>query len=221
MAKCASFDPTDEEHIRLWAKTPTGWQFTTTHPVRLSDTIDLNRYIHDCIQSCVSQAGGSWLLNLVEKLDNTNEMLHLVLSLWSATVLLMKGWQTKDWPVIATPSDPYVNTSPAPRVLQNQLDSLLEQYIVSKEEAFLVLLQKTLERRRSGENKMAFVTALIFLKIIERDTWRLMYWVRHKDQVGSFLPSKIGPAKDCRRINGDIQTLLEHSSNETFSAPTV
>ncbi|KAM4066683.1 hypothetical protein HRG_000745 [Hirsutella rhossiliensis] len=112
-------------------------------------------------------------------------MLGLVLDLWSATVLLMKGWQVKDGPVISAPLDPYVNTSPAPRVLQNQLDSLLERHIVEVEGAFLTLLQTTFEQRRSGESNMktAFAAALIFLRIIERDTWRLMYWIRHKEKA--------------------------------------
>ncbi|PON17994.1 hypothetical protein C2W62_10285 [Candidatus Entotheonella serta] len=206
---CTAFEPTDPDQVRLWAKTVTGWQFTTTEPKCLIGPVNLDQYIDTCVPFCEADAG-SWVTDQIKNVGDS-ELLSLARHLWAATILLIKGWQVKGGDLIMDHLDPYIYTSPAPKVLQSQLDKILETYIVNTEIKFLDLLQKTLQQRRTEQRRNAFAAAVVFMQIIEKDTWRLMYWLHHRGEV-------IFSNQVCfsqlvnihRRTNGGIRTAQRH-----------
>jgi hypothetical protein len=99
----------------------------------------------------------------------------------------MKGWELtgKELLGMCTVDDvdcPLFGTVPAPRVLQNQLDRSLESYIAVTEKKLLKAVQRELRRRSSGRETI-FAAVLCILNVLERDTWRLMYWRKRREQV--------------------------------------
>lgn len=102
--------------------------------------------------------------------------------LLTATYLLVTGWQLGASPPITDPSSPYYGSSPAPRVLQNELDRRLEWYISSLESRLLADLRAALVKRTAPWNDI-YLTGLLVLAVVEIDSWRLMYWIRHKEEV--------------------------------------
>jgi hypothetical protein len=100
----------------------------------------------------------------------------------------MKGWQicgeeTLEMREVTQARSPLYGTVPVPRVLQNQLDHELEQYIVLCERLFLRDLQGLI-KRRDRHNWLVIVLALtLMLNVLERDIWRLLYWIRHPAEV--------------------------------------
>jgi hypothetical protein len=74
-------------------------------------------------------------------------------------------------------------TIPAPRVLQNQLDRNLELHIATTELEFLKELQNAMQRKRPQTWVVIFTAAVITLHVMERDIWRLEYWVLNPETV--------------------------------------
>lgn len=111
--------------------------------------------------------------------------------MWAANRLLMKGWEISGgdeflgMTIVNEPSSLLHNTIPAPRVLQNQLDHLLERQIFETEHKLLKELQKLIRRHDRGQWVVVFLALVIVLHILERDTWRLMYWVHHKAEASN------------------------------------
>ena len=109
--------------------------------------------------------------------------------MWAANRLLMQGWsivggdEILGMSVIDEPASLLHNTVPAPKVIQNQLDHLLEGQIYDTEEKLLKELQKLIRRRDRGQWIVVFLSLVIVLHVLERDTWRLIYWVVHKAEV--------------------------------------
>lgn len=109
--------------------------------------------------------------------------------MWAANRLLMKGWsitggdELLGMSVVNEPASLLHDTIPAPKVLQNQLDHLLERQIFETESSLLKELQRLIRRRDRGQWIVVFLSLVIVLHVLERDTWRLMYWVHHKAEV--------------------------------------
>ena len=100
----------------------------------------------------------------------------------------MKGWQicgteTLDMHVVEEENSPLHGTVPVPRVLQNQLDHLLECYIYQTERHLLDRLEKTIKEKERAEWVATYLTMVVILHVFERDTWRLLYWVHHSEEV--------------------------------------
>jgi hypothetical protein len=100
----------------------------------------------------------------------------------------MKGWEmTEDGSlgmnIVENGDSSLFGTVPAPRVLQNQLDRMLEEYCATKEVDCLRGLQSSMYRSTSRDWTVIFVVTVIILHIRERDIWRLMYWTSLSDQV--------------------------------------
>jgi hypothetical protein len=74
----------------------------------------------------------------------------------------------------------------APCVLQNQLDHLLESEIVETERHLLKNLQKVIKVSDRTSWVATFLATAIILHVMERDAWRLLYWVHHQEQVRCF-----------------------------------
>jgi len=115
-------------------------------------------------------------------------LLRAALSLWSAHRLLMTGWQLTVpgdlgmFPV--TEQGSLLNgTTPAPRVLQNQLDRILAQYCADKELECLKELQKFMRRESKRPWIVIFIVTILLLHVRERDIWRLLYWTLSNNGV--------------------------------------
>lgn len=110
------------------------------------------------------------------------------MNLWTAIQLLMKGWimrgeETLGMAVVNEERSPLNGTVPVPRVLQNQLDHKLEQEVIKTEHKLLKELQRVMRRRNRHQWIVVFVAVVIVLHVLERDTWRLLYWVHRPEQV--------------------------------------
>ena len=77
-------------------------------------------------------------------------------------------------PLVTDPRCPLVGTVPAPRVVQNQLDRNLENYMALCEHLLLPRLQRAMRYEREHRWIAVFVTVVIILHTRERDLWRLV-----------------------------------------------
>ncbi|KAL9034452.1 MAG: hypothetical protein Q9214_007036, partial [Letrouitia sp. 1 TL-2023] len=66
------------------------------------------------------------------------------------------------------------------------LDHLLEAEIVKTEQRLLKQLQKAIRASDRRAWVVTFLGIAIILHVMERDTWRLLYWVKHREHVSSF-----------------------------------
>jgi hypothetical protein len=143
---------------------------------------DLDKYVSDCVPHCVDEFGQNEILCVAARTQKADShLLKDALNLWTANRLLMKGWEDDRAAVVTDRESPYFQRKPAPRVVQNELDAMLEKYVWKLELQLLSNLQKAMKR---GANRAEiFSTVLVLLATVERDMWRLMYWTRHKEEV--------------------------------------
>jgi hypothetical protein len=87
----------------------------------------------------------------------------------------MKGWELTEFETLGMPQvtddrSSLFSTIPAPRVLQNQLDQMLEQYVANLEVSCLKGLQKAMLRNNKKEQNwvVLFIVVLLMLHIRER-----------------------------------------------------
>jgi hypothetical protein len=76
-------------------------------------------------------------------------------------------------------------TTPAPRVLQNQLDRILEQYCAKKELECLKELQRSMRGQSKRPWIVVFIVTVLLLHVRERDIWRLLYWTLRNNNVSA------------------------------------
>ena len=104
----------------------------------------------------------------------------------------MKGWQvcgleTLEMERVTDARSSLYGTIPAPRVVQNQLDRNLEEYVARVEIALVKQLQNAMLRTKSTEWITVFTTVAITLHVVERDIWRLEYWVLNPGVVSKLV----------------------------------
>ena len=121
-------------------------------------------------------------LQIETKIPVKDPLLFNALRLWTANRLLMKGWRFsgRDTLGMTMFAD---GSTPAPRVLQNQLDHRLESYIAQVEVHVLTDLQKAMLRTPRNEWINVFIVVVIILHVRERDIWRLAHWIINPDGV--------------------------------------
>lgn len=187
--KCRKFSPDNDDQTTVWAKSKTGWRAEETHALGLDpgwrpQAKALREYVSKCVQHCLAEADRNGLLTAIALHPSEHSaLLHGALRLWAANRLLVKGWQAAVGFPVATPDSPLVNTVPAPRVLQHQLDRILELYICQLERQLLPMLQTAMVARVATQRMDAFFATLVLLNTLERDTWRLTYWTKHVAEV--------------------------------------
>lgn len=103
----------------------------------------------------------------------------------------MKGWEIcgherLGMDTVDRSESPLYGSIPVPRVLQNQLDHLLEAEIVKTEQDLLKTLQKVIKASDRHAWVVTFLGIAITLHVMERDAWRLLYWVNHREEVSTF-----------------------------------
>ena len=103
-------------------------------------------------------------------------IIRLALRLWAANRLLMKGWEICGDELLGMGfvdriESPLYGSVPVPRVLQNQLDHLLESEIVKTERYLLKNLQKVIRASDRCAWVITFLGVAIILHVMERDAW--------------------------------------------------
>ncbi|KAL2016052.1 hypothetical protein VTK56DRAFT_4318 [Thermocarpiscus australiensis] len=187
--RCRKFDPDDDDQTTVWAKSKMGWKSERTAAIGLDQPWKpadqaLGEYVGRSVQCCIEEADSNGLLKaIIRHSSQGSHLLNCALRLWAANWLLIKGWQADVGSRVKTLESPFYNTIPAPRVLQHQLDRILELYICKLELQLLQTLQTAIASPSSPRKKDAFCAALIFLNTIERDIWRLMYWTKHTEET--------------------------------------
>lgn len=111
-------------------------------------------------------------------------MILLALRLWAANRLLMKGWTMYGSEHLGMlPADrtdsPLPGSTSAPRMIPNQLDHLHEAEAVKIENDLLKILSKSVRASDRRQWIFAFLGTTIALHVVERDTWRFLYWTTH------------------------------------------
>ncbi|KAL9027847.1 MAG: hypothetical protein Q9196_003692 [Gyalolechia fulgens] len=191
--QCREFLATSEDQTQLFWKETTGWNWTcsTTYGLDVPN-IDLRQYIDDCasflLKGSCQKADYLGQIFQLAQLYRKDPMIRLALRLWAANRLLMKGWEIYGqerlgMKIVDRIESPLHGSVPAPRVLQNQLDHLLEYEIVETERHLLKNLQKVLKASDRKTWVATFLAIAIILHVMERDAWRLLYWVNHQEQV--------------------------------------
>lgn len=100
----------------------------------------------------------------------------------------MEEWQFADedllgMAVVEQSNCPLQSIVPIPRILHNQLDRCLESWIINVESDLLKMLQNVLFKRYRVEKIHLFLTIVVILHMMERNIWRLLYWIYHPEQV--------------------------------------
>ncbi|GIZ48183.1 hypothetical protein CKM354_001125600 [Cercospora kikuchii] len=184
---CSQFLPNSSEQTRLFYKYQKGWTHIESTPYVLCEHPPqmVATYVSECVKFYLNHLteASDWLMSVFEvaKRNIDDRSVQLALHLWAANRLLMKGWQISGPEHLGMERNndtrcPLFGTIPAPRVLQNQLDHMLEEYIASIEQQVLKTLSKAMLSRRC-EYAAIFAAALILLHVMERDIWRLQYWI--------------------------------------------
>ncbi|KAJ0100670.1 hypothetical protein J7T55_010043 [Diaporthe amygdali] len=186
--KVKKFLPTDTDQTKLWGKSETGWTWIDTPPLGLLECPSgraFHQYVSDCVPHCVQRTANAGVLQAIATRCETDDsgLLANAARLWTATHLLLQGWQANGILVITDPSSPYYGMQPAPRVIQNVLDQGLESYIAEIELELLVGINKAIkDRTLKSRWEETFSATFILLAVMEKDIWRLMYWIRHPGQ---------------------------------------
>lgn len=132
--KCRTFHPNNDDQTMVWVKSKSGWWAEQTQALGLDpgwrpQDVALRKYLSKCVQHCLAEAGNGLLTAIARHRSEHSLLLNGALRLWAANRLLVKGWQASVGLPVRSPCSPLVNATPAPRVLQHQLDRMFEQYI--------------------------------------------------------------------------------------------
>ena len=167
------FLPSDDDQTKLWDKTASGWKSVQTSAVALASAPSnqtIADYVTRCASRCVQEVQHYKLFMAIARSQTPgSKLLNDALGLWTANRLLMKGWK--------------IGGSPAPRVLQNQLDHRLELFVSELEARLLRKLEAAMTQKKVPRREV-FSATIVLLAAAERDIWRLMYWIRHQEEVG-------------------------------------
>ncbi|KAI6357336.1 hypothetical protein MCOR31_010377 [Pyricularia oryzae] len=185
--ECCEFIPSHIEQVRLWGKSESGWKCLETgalslHPKSTLSDLHIEDYVSNCVPHVLTEIGHGHSISSIAGNMRAEGLVKDAQHLLTATYLLVTGWQLGASPPITDPSSPYYGSSPAPRVLQNELDRRLEWYISSLESRLLADLRAALVKRTAPWNDI-YLTGLLVLAVVEIDSWRLMYWIRHKEEA--------------------------------------
>ena len=191
------FIPTATDQLEYWYKDAAGWQSmpTTAYAIKRGLNTDiLERYVQEHTHYFVETAfQGQPLMSEIflgafqYARTSDNFLVRDALQLWTANQLLIKGASlhpgSEDLGVHPIPSltSPAVGEVPLPRALSNQIDHLLERRIWQLEKQVLTELQKRIFGRKRGDWLKIFFTMVVMMNALERDSWRLYYWIFHME----------------------------------------
>lgn len=191
------FTPTAADQLEYWYKDAAGWQSMPTTPYAMKrglNTDILEKYIQDHTYFFVDTAfRGNHIMSEIflaafkYARSPENFLLRDALQLWTATQLLIQGASLHPASdglgvhPIPSPSSPQAGQAPLPRALSNQIDHLLERRIWQLEKQILSELQKRIFGRKREDWLKIFFTMVVLMNALERDSWRLYYWIFHME----------------------------------------
>lgn len=191
------FIPAYPGQLDSWYKDSMGWQSmgTTSYAMKRGISNDiLEKYIDDHTWFYIENSfQGNPILSEVFRSawrysrNEDNLLLRDALQLWTSTQLLLHGAtlhpssDSLGIPPISSPTSPLANQTPLPRVLGNQIDHLIERRIWQLEKQILSELQRRIFGRKREDWLRIFLTLVVLMNALERDSWRLYYWVFHMD----------------------------------------
>lgn len=191
------FIPTEEDQLQYWYRDySNGWQSVPTTPFAMKRGINtdvLEKYIHDHTQHFVETAfpGNPILSDLFTTAFNYSRtddhfLLRDTLQMWTANQLLIQGASIHPGSGVLETIPIMGNTAmngqtPLPRVLADQVEHLIERRIWQLEKQVLAELQKRIFARKKEDWLKIFLTLIVLMNTLERDSWRLYYWMFHMD----------------------------------------
>ncbi|OJD28531.1 hypothetical protein ACJ73_00058 [Blastomyces percursus] len=220
---CRKFCPTSVDQTTIFWKDKTGWKGIPTSAYCLKSAPYLHGYIDEYVsyylRTISRESSCLGLLFRIASMCVKEPLIQHSLRLWVATRLLVKGWyihgdEKLEMTEVTQPSSPLYGTVPVPRVLQNQLDHALEDYIVLCEALFLRNLQNVIKRRDRSQWVVIFLALTIMLNVLERDVWRLLYWIRHPAEANAWRH----PSRPCTLVAKNIylsNLMLSHFRSAT------
>ncbi|TGZ80584.1 hypothetical protein EX30DRAFT_307396 [Ascodesmis nigricans] len=189
------FIPTDEDQTQYWYRDYTsGWRSAHSVPYGLKRAIStdvLEKYIQDHTQHFIQTAfpGNPILSDLFTTAYNYSRaddhfLLRETLQMWTANQLLIQGASIHPGSDILnllpiTGNTPLNGHVPLPRVVSDQFDHLIERRIWQLEKQILAELQKRIFARKKEDWLKIFLTLIVLMNTLERDSWRLYYWMFH------------------------------------------
>ena len=193
-----------------WQSTPTA-PFSMKRGI---STEILEKYVHDHTCYYIETAfgpgpGGAIMAEIFAAAfgyaaADENALVRDALHLWTAIQLLIRGpalhpssdslgklpipSQTAPPPLpLPLPlSAGQAPPQPLPRVLANQIDHLLERRVWQLEKQILAELQKRIFARKREDWLKIFFATVVLMNALERDSWRLYYWMFHVDDGRSW-----------------------------------
>ncbi|KAA8914592.1 hypothetical protein FN846DRAFT_896867 [Sphaerosporella brunnea] len=191
------FIPGTTEELEYWYKDAAGWQSMPTTPFAMKrglNTDILEKYIQDHTYYFVRSAfrgnqimAEIFMAALQYSRNEENFLLRDALQLWTANQMLIQGATLNNSPdnlgvmPIPSPTSPLAGQTPLPRALSDQIDHLLERRIWQLEKQILCELQKRIFGRKREDWLKIFFTNVVFMNALERDSWRLYYWLFHSE----------------------------------------
>ncbi|KAI5777357.1 hypothetical protein EDC01DRAFT_635892 [Geopyxis carbonaria] len=219
------FEPAFPGQLEYWFTDASGWKSMPSPPYAMKrgiGTEELENYIHQHTYHYVSTAfQDNKVLNEIfrtaYKYSRTEEnyLVRDCLQLWTANQLLIKGAMLHpssdalEILPIASASSPQAYQTPPPRVTANQLDHLLERRIWQLEKQILAEVQKKIFGRQKKDWLKIFFTLVILMNALERDTWRLYYWILHMND-GNEWRHPTTPEKLIEKNDTLAQSLAAH-----------
>lgn len=189
------FIPEDADQLEYWFKDSScGWRSILTTPFAMKRGVNmevLDKYIRDHTYCFVQSSYGfqhgvgnhvmSEIFQTALRYADFPEhsLVKDTLQLWTTTQLLIKGAVVHPVSDKLGMSPSPSSASPLPRVLSDQLDHLIERRIVQLEKQVLCELQKRIFARKREDWMRIFLSTVILLNTLERDSWRLYYWIFH------------------------------------------
>jgi len=218
------FAPSAAEELDYWYRDAHGWRSTRTAPFAMKRGIStdvMERYITNHTYYFVERAfrdnpimAEIFATALAYARTEDNFLLRDTLQLWTATQMLIAGaalHPTSETlgiaPIASAPPSPQAGRTPLPRVLANQIDHLLERRVWQLEKQILCELQKRIFGRKREDWLKIFFSAAVFTNALERDSWRLYYWLVHSDS-GAHVWRHPSPPKRLIEKNDALATSL-------------
>ncbi|KAL5121058.1 hypothetical protein ACEQ8H_000908 [Pleosporales sp. CAS-2024a] len=149
--RCKEYTPQVGDEGVLFYKTTSGWSSMMTTSYSAASKVDLASYVNSHVDYFLKKAStGGWLTEILlyASANRRLRVIDLTLRLWTAHQLLMQGWELSTngslgMTIVTDQTSSLYGTTPAPRVLQNQLDRALEDYCAFLEYKCLQELQRT------------------------------------------------------------------------------
>ncbi|SCO54155.1 uncharacterized protein FFNC_15368 [Fusarium fujikuroi] len=194
--KCLEFEKDHDKHYQyhVLRKNRTGWHMleTTAYCLQKLPDIEIRSYVQKCVEVAMEQASSdgtpaSLFIQLGLGQQGSDPLIKHCLELLTALRLLRVGWQfsgeeTLGMSRVYDEQSAFFGTIPVPRMIQNQLNHLLENIMERSEKSITDILHGMYRTRKPNNWFVATLGAFLLLHARELDAGRLLYWNRNPDE---------------------------------------